>query len=51
MWNLKDNTNEYICNTETDSQIEKTSWDLPEGKQMEEGEIRGMALTDTDYCV
>ena len=25
MWNLKNNTNECMCKTETDSQIQKTS--------------------------
>ena len=31
MWNLKNNTNEYIniCKTETDSQIQKTNFWLP----------------------
>ena len=29
MWNLKNNTNECICKTETDSQIQKTNLWLP----------------------
>jgi len=37
MWNLKNNTNEYICKTEIDSQIQKTNIRLPKGR----GEGRG----------
>ena len=49
MWNLKNNTNESIYKTETDSQTQKTNLWLPKGKGFGEGEIRSMGLTDTDY--
>ena len=32
MWNLKNNTNESIYKTETDSQTQKTNLWLPKGK-------------------
>ena len=32
IWNLKYDTNELICKTETDSQTEKTNLWLPKGK-------------------
>ena len=32
MWNLKNNTNESMYKTETDSQTQKTSLWLPKGK-------------------
>ena len=35
LWNLKDNTNESIYKTETDSQIQKTNLWLPKGKGRE----------------
>ena len=35
MWNLKNDTNELIYKTETDSQIQKTNLQLPKGKEME----------------
>ena len=32
MWNLKNNTNEFVDKTETDSQTQKTNLWLPQGK-------------------
>ena len=32
MWNLKNNTNDLIYTTETDSQTQKTNLHLPKGK-------------------
>ena len=49
MWNLKNNTNEYIYKTETDSQTQKTILWLPKGQGIVEGQIRDMVLTDTNY--
>ena len=37
MWNLKNNTNELIYKTETDSQTEETDFWLPKGKEEGEG--------------
>ena len=34
MWNLKNDTNELIYKTETDSQTEKTNLWLPKGKRV-----------------
>ena len=39
MWNLKNNTNEFIYKTETDSQTQKTNLWLPKGKGWEGGGI------------
>ena len=44
MWNLKNNTNECICKTETDSQIQKTS----QGLSKRVGQISGKELTDAN---
>ena len=32
MWNLKYDTNEFICETETDSQTQRTDFLLPRGR-------------------
>ena len=32
MWNLKYNTDEPVCETETDSQTERKDWWLPRGR-------------------
>ena len=37
MWNLRNNTNESICKTETDSQTQKTNLWLPKGKRGRQG--------------
>ena len=50
MWNLKNNTNELIYKTETDSQAQKTNLLLPKGKEGE-GQIRNLGLTDTHYYI
>ena len=51
MWNLKNNTNECIYKTETDSQTQKTDLWLPKGRGRGEGQIRNMGLTGTnDYA-
>ena len=52
MWNLKKNDkNELIYKTETDSQTSKTNLWLPKGKHGGEGEIRSLGLTDTHYYI
>ena len=48
MWKLKDNTNEWLCKTETDSHVEKTNWCHPKGEEGEQGQIRGMQWRDAD---
>ena len=40
MWNLKDNTNELIYKTETDSQTQRTNLWLPRDGGVGEGRIR-----------
>ena len=52
MWNVKKkkDTNELIYKTETDSQTWKTYLSLPKGKK-EEGQIKGLGLTDTHYHI
>ena len=51
MWNLKKNdTNELIYKTETDSQTLKENVWLPKGKK-QEGQIRSSGLTYTNYCI
>ena len=37
MWNLKNDTNELIYKTKTDSQTQKTNLWLPKGKGVGEG--------------
>ena len=51
MLNLKNNTNESIVNTETDSQTEKLSLWLPKGIGSGQGQNinRNLGLTDTNY--
>ena len=44
MWNLKNNTDESVVKTETDSQTEKTNLWLPKGRK--EGQIKSVGLTD-----
>ena len=48
MWNLKNNTDEHICKTETDFQIEETDLSLVKGRREGEGRMRGMGLRDTN---
>ena len=48
MWNLKDDTNEPICETETDSWAERT-----DGVVKGEGQGRGgvrLGLADVSHC-
>ena len=45
-WNLKKNTNDHMCKTEADSQIQKTK-----GRGMGEIQIRSMVLRDTNNYV
>ena len=51
----KNNTNEYIYKTETDSQIQKKTCGYRrgegKGEGREKGKIRGMELTDTNYYI
>ena len=48
----ENNTNEGVCKTKTESQIQKTNLWLPKGRGWGwEGQIRGMRLTDTNYYI
>jgi len=49
MWNLKKNTNESICKTETVYRHRKQTYDYQEGKG--EGYIGSMELTDGKYYI
>ena len=49
MWNLKNNTNESMRKTETDSQTQKVNLWLPNGTGKMERQIKNMRLTDTNY--
>ena len=53
MWTLKNNTNELICKTEIDSQIQTTNVRLPKGitRGGSEKLIRSLGLTDAQYYV
>ena len=51
IWNLKNDTNEHICETQTDSQTEGTNVWLPRGKRMEAGWIGNLGLADANYYV
>ena len=48
MWNLKCDTNELICETETDSQTSEWS---PRGRGMREGWIGSLGLEDANYSI
>ena len=50
MWNLKNNTNEYICKTETDSQITKQT-SVNQREEEMGWYIMGMGLRNTNYSV
>ena len=49
MWNLKNNTNESMYKTETNSDIEKM-YGFQREKGEGEEEIKSMGLTETNYC-
>ena len=51
MWNLKYDTNELICETETDSQTERTDLWLPRGRELGEGWSGRLRLADISYYV
>ena len=51
MWNLKYDTNELICETETDSQRERTDPWLPRGRELGEGWSGRLRLADISYYV
>ena len=51
MWNLKNNTSESTCKTETGSQTQKTNLPSQRGEVVGEGQIRRMGLTDTNYYI
>ena len=44
MWNLKHNINDYICKTETDSQIQKINQQLPKGRGKGGGAKQGYGI-------
>jgi len=48
MWNLKYGTNELTCETERDSQTQRTDWWLP---RLGEGKIGRLGLGDASYCI
>ena len=49
IWNLKNNTNESINRSETDSHTLKTNLWFLKGEVGGQGLIRSMGLTDTNY--
>ena len=51
MWNLKYDTNELICETETDSQTQRIDLWLPRGRGGGEGWIGSLGLADATYNV
>ena len=51
MWNLKNDTNELIWETETGSQTQETNLWLPKGKGRGEEYIRKLGLTCTHYYI
>ena len=51
MWNLKYDTNELICETETDSQTERTDLRVPRGRELGEGWNGRLRLADMSYYV
>ena len=51
MCDFKNTTNECMCKTETDSQIQETTCGSQRGDGRGEREIQVMGLTDTNYYV
>ena len=51
MLNLKYDTNELICETETDAQTLRTDLWLQGGRGMREGWSGRLGLADADYCI
>ena len=49
MWNLKNNTNECICKTQTDSQIQKTNVVTKGEGKVRRDKLGVWGLTDTNY--
>ena len=48
MWNLKYDTNEFIYQTETDSQTQRTDAQLPRRREVEEGWNGTLELGDAN---
>ena len=48
-WNLKNNTNECICKTQTDSQIQKTNVVTKGEGKVRRDKLGVWGLTDTNY--
>ena len=51
MWNLKYDTNELICETETESWAYKTDWWLPRGRGLGEGWSGRLRLADVSFSI
>ena len=49
MWNLNNNTNKCICETETDATDIENKLTVTKGEGSEEGQIWSIGLTDTHY--
>ena len=50
-WNLKYDTNEFIYETETDSQTQRTELWLQRRRGMEERQIESLGLADANYYI
>ena len=50
MWSLKNNTNESICETEADSDMEN-KLTFPKGEREGGRQIRGIGLTASKFCI
>ena len=50
MWSLKNNTNEGICKTEADSDMEN-KLAFPKGEREGGRQIRDMGLTAPQFCI
>ena len=51
MWNLKYDTNEPICETETESWTQRTHWGLPKGRGLEEVCSGRLGLADESFHI
>ena len=51
MWTLRYDTNSLTNETEVDSQTQKTSWWVPKGEGVREGQVGSLELADTNYCL
>ena len=51
IWYLKYDTNEFICETETVLQVQRTDLRLPRGRGIREGWLGSLGSADADHYI